>query len=429
MSILTINNVGKAYSGSNNKFRTLTNLLFNRKESEEKLNWILQDINFEANPGDTIGIVGVNGAGKSTLLRMIAGNLEPTQGKVIVRGKMSAILELGMGFHPDFTGRQNVMLEGQLSGLNKSQINRLMPRIERFADIGEYFNQSINIYSSGMLARLAFAIVTANKPEILIIDEALSVGDLAFQAKCMKKMNDLKNSGTCILLVSHAPNIIRQFCDKAIYISQGTVRKYGSVDEVCDQYQNDLSNSSNKANTHQKTKINKQLTPSSWVKPDLRKYSIADESCGSLDLEFLSFEILNAEVLKIKQVSYDQEIIFKVDILANKNVKQGAAVGLLIADKMGYHLMSCNSNLYDKYLPALNKGDRVCISWSLKWPFQIGQFRIDIGMKPDPFDDQFYDRIFCAGMIESIASAELLKRNFGGYLFFDANLQISNIFN
>jgi lipopolysaccharide transport system ATP-binding protein len=426
MQLLAVNNVGKAY-GSVTPAKLLLNTLLAKQGTYNESNWILKDISFTANRGEAVGIIGINGSGKSTLLRMICNNVELSRGSITKRGRVSAILELGMGFHPDFTGRQNVALEAQINGMSRSEANRAVPEIKKFADIGEYFDKPVKIYSSGMMARLAFAVAVANKPEILVVDEALSVGDLSFQSKCIQRMRQLKEDGTCILFVSHSLNQVREFCDKALYLANGTQKLFGSVDKICDQYQNDLIPQKAKS---LKASIKKtELKPEKKANPNLRKYSLVkDGDCGSLDLEFLDFKVMNSNMNTITKVSFNEEVNIKADILANQNVIEGTAVGLLIADKVGYHLLSCNSNLYDKFLPSLKKGERISMNWQFNWPFQAGQFRIDIGMKPNPFDNHFYDRVFSAHLIESFPQTQLVGKNFGGYLFIDAKVKTSKIY-
>jgi lipopolysaccharide transport system ATP-binding protein len=384
----------------------------------------LRNVSFDTYSGESIGIIGANGAGKSTLLSMICGTISPTEGKIIRKGKISAILELGTGFHPQFTGRQNVELEAQINGITKSEFTEILTKIEDFADIGSYFDENVNTYSSGMLARLAFATATSTKPDVLIVDEALSVGDLAFQSKCMQRMKNLKKDGTCILLVSHSPNLIRQFCDRAIYISDGVVKFLGDVDVACDQYQNDLiGNDTSKSENIDIHELGKAFQGE--TNPNLRKNSLVDNDPGTYELEFIDFKIMDSKLNEIKSCRYGQNIVFKVVIFANKNVKEGTAVGLLIADRTGYHLASLNSNLYGKFLPALSRGQSLCLIWELEWPFQSGQFRFDIGLKPDIHTNNFYDRVFTAGVTETSPEPHLTSQNFGGYLYLNAKVSVS----
>jgi len=182
---------------------------------------ILDDISFTISQGEAIGIIGQNGAGKSTLLKIITGTLKPSRGRVHVNGRVSAILELGMGFHPELTGRQNTYNTLGAMGYIKKHIDDVINDLEKFADIGDYFDQPIRIYSSGMQARVAFAVATAFRPEILIVDEALSVGDIFFGIKCIEKMEDFKNNGTSILLVTHDMGTLRRFCDKGVVLEHG----------------------------------------------------------------------------------------------------------------------------------------------------------------------------------------------------------------
>ena len=304
--------------------------------------------------------------------------------------------------------------------------NNAISYIERFADIGDYFDKPVRIYSSGMVARLAFAIATANSPEILVVDEVLSVGDLSFQTKCIQKMRSLKDKGACILFVSHSLNQIREFCDKALYISDGVQKSFGSVDEICDQYQNDLIG--NKPNSFPSIASIDEISPNRSSNPNLRKFSVI-EDCGTLELEFLDFKVMDSGLNIVSNISFNEKVLVRADIIANSDVCEGTAVGLLIADKSGYQLLSCNSNLYDKHLPALQKGQRISMIWEFKWPFQSGQFRIDIGMKPNPFGDDFYDRVFSASTLETYPQEMLASKNFGGYLFIEANVRSSKVYN
>lgn len=425
---LTLKDIGKAYGSSSHSWKLMLKLLFGKTSIFNENDWVLKRINFSAKPGDAIGIIGANGAGKSTLLRMICGNLKPSNGTISIKGRIAAILELGMGFHPEFTGRQNAFLEAQINGFSLKETLEFLPEIEQFADIGEYFNRPVKIYSSGMLARLAFAIATAREPDILMVDEALSVGDLAFQTKCIQRMRQLKDRGTCILFVSHSLNLVREFCNKALYLSQGRQRNFGSADEICDQFQNDLARPSH--NPKKNLVLSpKDIKPIEMPNPDLRKYSLVDGECGSLELEFMDFKVMDTMLNSVSFLKYNEKVIFKADIIANKDVKAGSAVGLLIADKVGYHLLSCNSNLYDKFLPELKKGQKTSMIWELNWPFQSGQFRIDIGLKANPFEDKFFDRVFSAYTLECFPDDELIKRNFGGYIFVSADVKHSQIYN
>ncbi|MGC4099116.1 MAG: ABC transporter ATP-binding protein [Nitrospira sp.] len=198
--------------------------------------WALRDVSFELHPGEAVGIVGRNGAGKSTLLQIIAGTLEPTCGTVQTRGRITALLELGNGFNPEFTGRENVFLNAQILGLSREDALARFDDIASFADIDDFIDQPVKTYSSGMMMRLAFAVQTAMDPQVLIVDEALSVGDMFFQAKCMARISKLVESGVALLFVSHDISTVRQLCRRAVLLDGGVVRSMGAVATVSDQY-------------------------------------------------------------------------------------------------------------------------------------------------------------------------------------------------
>ncbi len=198
--------------------------------------WALQDVSFEVPRGRTFCIVGENGSGKSTLLQIVAGILEPTKGTIHVGGRVSALLELGSGFNPEFTGRENVYLNAAILGFNSSQIDRVYRNIEEFAEIGSFIDQPVKTYSSGMVVRLAFSVAIHTDPEILIVDEALAVGDIYFRQRCLRKVHELRDRGITILFVSHAAGDVKAIGDSAMWLDKGQVREIGSTDRVVSSY-------------------------------------------------------------------------------------------------------------------------------------------------------------------------------------------------
>jgi len=234
MGHIRIEGVGKAYKRYPHKWGRLAEWLGGG--DHHQLTWVLRDIAFDVAPGEAIGVIGFNGAGKSTLLKMIAGTTRPTTGRVDVGGRISALLELGIGFHPDFTGRENAFMAGQLRGLGREEVEAEMSRIESFAGIGDYIDQPLRVYSSGMAVRLAFSVATAVRPDILIVDEALAVGDVLFQQQCYERIRAFCDAGTTLLFVSHSMPAVYTLCDRALLIHGGRVAVDGKPKEAIDLY-------------------------------------------------------------------------------------------------------------------------------------------------------------------------------------------------
>ena len=233
---IKVENLSKVYKLYDKPIdRLKESLSLSRKEYHKK-HYALNDVSFEVKKGETVGIIGVNGSGKSTLLKMITGVLTPTSGNITVSGKISALLELGAGFNPEYTGMENIYLNGTMMGYTETEMDERVDAILSFADIGEFIHQPVKTYSSGMFVRLAFSVSINVEPDILIVDEALSVGDNIFQAKCYKKFEELKNEGKTILLVTHDVDSIRRFCDRAIWINKGCTKELGDVENVTGRY-------------------------------------------------------------------------------------------------------------------------------------------------------------------------------------------------
>jgi lipopolysaccharide transport system ATP-binding protein len=251
---ISVNNVSKAYTIWRDPAARLKHPLLNlagelfpplRKKIDTKLHglcsefYALRDISFEVKKGESVGIIGRNGSGKSTLLQIIAGTLQPTQGSVTVHGRVAALLELGSGFNPEFTGRENVYLNASILGLTREETDARFAKIEAFADIGDFINQPVKTYSSGMVVRLAFAVQSMVDPDILIIDEALNVGDYFFQQKCARRMRELREVGTTLLFVSHDMASVRDLCQKALYLKKGEAACWGESGEAISYYFNE----------------------------------------------------------------------------------------------------------------------------------------------------------------------------------------------
>lgn len=238
-SLLNVQNVGKCYRVYGSEGRRFAGWFGIPLKPREE-NWVLRDASFELLSGQSLGVVGLNGAGKSTLLKIISGTLKQSEGNVQRNGRISAILELGMGFNPELTGRQNSVHNLGIMGFNSSEIRKIIPEIEDFSEIGEYFDQPVRTYSSGMQIRVAFAVATAFRPDILIVDEALAVGDLFFQAKCYHRISSFRKQGTSLILVTHSMDQIVKHCNRAIYIKNGGIKSEGSPAEISNMYTDDL---------------------------------------------------------------------------------------------------------------------------------------------------------------------------------------------
>lgn len=234
MGYLHIHNIGKAYKRYPKKWGRMAEWLGMKAQHESR--WVLRDISFDVEPGESVGIIGINGAGKSTLLKIITGTTRPTTGSVEAGGRISALLELGMGFHPEFTGRQNAYMGAQLRGLKVSEVDANISEIEDFAEIGDYFDQPMRTYSTGMHVRLAFSVATCVRPEILIVDEALSVGDTYFQHKSFERIRKFRDKGTTLMFVSHSAGAVKTLCSRALLLDQGVILRDDTPDAVLDYY-------------------------------------------------------------------------------------------------------------------------------------------------------------------------------------------------
>jgi ABC-type polysaccharide/polyol phosphate transport system ATPase subunit len=233
---ISIRDVGKMYRIYDQPQDRLKQMLWRGRRTYGRDFWALRGVSFEVRRGESVGIIGRNGSGKSTLLQIIAGTLAPTQGQVRVDGSVAALLELGSGFNPEFTGRENVFLNGAILGVERAEMERRFDQIAAFADIGSFIDQPVKIYSSGMMVRLAFAVQAFLEPDVLIVDEALSVGDVYFQHKCMRRIKELVDRGTTLLFVSHSTATVKRFCQRGVWLDSGQVRYVGEAGVAVEKY-------------------------------------------------------------------------------------------------------------------------------------------------------------------------------------------------
>ena len=306
--------------------------------------WALQDVSCEINRGETLGIIGKNGSGKSTLLQIIAGILRPTEGTIACQGRITALLELAAGFSPEFTGRENVFLNGAILGIPEKEMKQRFEQIVEFAQIGDFIDQPVKLYSSGMYLRLAFAIATSVDPDVLIVDEALAVGDVGFIARCMQRMKQLKEDGTTVLLVSHDIQAVRTLCDRVLWLHEGRVKGEGDTLEVTSQYVQFLFD--NQASQRESLFTKKQEVPEETNRLENQNSSFFSINSipdlvrwGSGEIQIEGFRISNLTGSKVfdlgDRVSLEIQIHATVDIQSTS-----IGVGFGLQNSKGLHIMS-----------------------------------------------------------------------------------------
>lgn len=338
MGTISVVNLGKAYKRYSTRWGRLFEWVTPRHNARHSLKWVLRDISFTVTPGEAVGILGMNGAGKSTLLKMVTGTTQPTSGSIRITGRVAALLELGMGFHPDFTGRQNVLMAGQLLGLSADEINHLMPEIEAFAEIGTYIDEPVRVYSSGMQVRLAFSVATAQRPDVLIIDEALSVGDAYFQHKSFERIRDFRSQGTTLLIVSHDKSAIQAICDRAILLDGGRLAMEGEPEAVVDYYNAMLAERENATVRQHVTPAGKMQTIS-----------------GSGEATFIEVALLDEANEPIEVVSVGKAVRLKVVVEAKEAIPE-LVVGYMIKDRLGQPVYGTNTYHLRKALTDVPAG-------------------------------------------------------------------------
>ena len=367
-TVIDVNNVSKIYKLYDQPIDRLKEALSISRQKYHREHYALNKISFKVEKGDNIGIIGTNGAGKSTLLKIITGIISPSDGSCQVSGKISALLELGAGFNPEYTGMENIYLNGTMMGYKREDIDAKIPAILDFASIGNFINQPVKTYSSGMFARLAFAVAINVEPDILIVDETLSVGDTRFQIKCMNRMKEMIEGGTTVLFVSHDTNIIKRFCSKAIWLNKGVIQDFGEVNKVCDSYMDFLKLGENLDNVD--NPLDQENTEDK-LPPFTPGENIAD---------IVDFKILNRRNELIREIMLDEyvrvEVIYDVYDTSIDNPVLGIAI----------------RGIDDDYVCGLNTLlDQVEIPWKygrnkfmLEYPYGIraigGKYYFDVAL-------------------------------------------------
>jgi lipopolysaccharide transport system ATP-binding protein len=341
MGTITVSNLGKAYKTYPSQRARLAEWLLPFAKPRHSLKWVLRDINFSVAPGEAVGIIGINGAGKSTLLKMITGTTRPTTGSVHIRGNVAAMLELGMGFHPDFTGRQNAFMAGQILGYSAEDMQRLMPSIIEFSEVGDYIDQPVRVYSSGMQMRVAFSVATARRPDVLIVDEALSVGDAYFQH-----------------MVSHDKAAIQSICDRAILLVGGGIAMEGEPEVVMDYYNALIAEQGNAS-----------------VRQIRNEQGRTETISGTGEAVVTEVVLTDAKGQRFETVDIGTPMVLQVQVEARSDVPR-LVLGFMIKDRLGQPVYGTNTHHLDCAQENVRAGEALTFRFHFDASFGEGTYSI-----------------------------------------------------
>jgi ABC-type polysaccharide/polyol phosphate transport system ATPase subunit len=365
MSVVEFTAVSKTYPILGSPGRRLATLLAPKLVSSNRFT-ALQNLNFDVRRGETFCIIGRNGAGKSTLLQLVAGITQPTSGSVSVTGRVSALLELGSGFHPDFTGRQNVFLSASILGFGTRETNLLYPRVSEFAAIGDFIDRPIRTYSSGMLVRLAFALAIHVEPEILIVDEALSVGDQAFRQRCLRKVQELRTRGVSILFVSHAIGDVKSLGDRALWLDHGSQRELGPAEKVASAYLASLQPTAHS----QSSQLGNGTLDEATIRSEaqwIENLPAGDGRIGDGRARICGFTLLDQFGLQATHLAPAQPYVARISLQAQDALPQ-PEVGLLIRNHLGIAFCGVTTRHALRSIRPLASGERCTVDLAFNLP-------------------------------------------------------------
>ncbi len=420
---IRVKNISKCFEMYDKPHHRLQQMLCMGKRRFYKEFWALKNIDFEVKKGECVGVIGRNGAGKSTLLQIITGTLTPTTGSVELKGRVAALLELGSGFNPEFTGRENVFMNAAILGLSRKETEACYQQIIDFADIGDFIHQPVKTYSSGMKVRLAFAVQIMVEPDILIVDEALSVGDMFFQQKCYHHLRKLCEQGMTLFFVSHNLATVRSLCERAVYLKNGRMSAIGDSKEICDLYWNDSTEKTPAAPaaalpSSAQTKERAHDRVPFRIDANLSKR--LSDRVGSMDLEITAVDIYNAAGKTIATAAHGEMLKVVASFRANRDVPAGASYAFSARTATSSGLLLMASNLYGMLLPAMKAGEQHTIETEFENPFFIGSLFFSFSLKPEQEVEVYYDHIFNAALLHAVAAAEMKKLGAAGLFFIKA---------
>lgn len=405
---IAVTHLGKCYQIYEQPIDRLKQMLMRGRKNYFREFWALKDISFTVAKGETVGIIGRNGSGKSTLLQMVCGTLNPTCGQISTQGRIAALLELGSGFNPEFTGRENVFLNAAILGLGQQEIEARYDSILKFADIGDFIDQPVKTYSSGMVVRLAFAVIAHVDADILVIDEALSVGDAFFTQKCMRFLRQFMKSGT-VLFVSHDTAAIKNLCSRCIWISEGQIKAEGPAKEVTELYLQDYyaqqqENRSNAEKPNQATRIEQKTTHSgqfvrdyrqdllnnSNLRNDLRLFTFDPDApsfgTGGASVESVAF--VNTQGEPVHSITGGEQVTLRIQARAHRPMTS-PIVGFIVKDRLGQALFGENTCLsYQDQALCVPAGHAILASFTFMMPrLMTGDYTITVAIAEGSQDE------------------------------------------
>lgn len=420
ISVQNVTKLYKLYNKPSDRFKESLGLT---KQKKYKEHYALHDLSFKIKKGECVGIIGTNGAGKSTILKIITGVLNPTEGSVDIDGRISALLELGAGFNMEYTGIENIYLNGTMIGFEKEEIDAKLDNILAFADIGDFVYQPVKSYSSGMFVRLAFAVAINIDPEILIVDEALSVGDVFFQAKCYQKFEEFKKQGKTILVVSHDLSSISKYCDRAILLDKG--RKYMEADPkiVIDAYKKIITSGTDNEEREETQTVKENSTfvcEGNWkeklqLNKDVQEY-------GSKDALITDFAIIDYNNNITNTIEAGD--VFKLKIRVKfANTLTNPIVAFTVRDLKGNEIMGTNTMFEQQYLGEVHSNDEIIVEFKQKMILRAGSYLIALGCTGYK-DNNFvvYHRLY------DVCSLEVInEKNIVGFFDMDSEVYVQKV--
>ena len=399
--VLAVRHVGKHYRIYGKPIDRLKQMLFRGRRYYHEFPALL-DVDFELARGESLGVLGHNGAGKSTLLQIVAGTLQPSAGEVVRNGRVAALLELGSGFNPEFTGRENVHLSGAVLGLSPREVAARFDEIVAFADIGAFLEQPVKLYSSGMFLRLAFAVATSVDPDLLVVDEALAVGDVRFQQRCITRIRQMREAGTAILFVSHDLESCKRICDRALVLERGAVLRQGKAFEVCDWYLAHLigeSIATAPAPAHGAPEAVPAPAPTAAPTSATLRADFKWLRHGDGNAEIVRSEMIDGSGAAVTIARLDDEVTFRFDVRCKTDLP-GHGFGFFLRDRLGTDVVGINTFQEGVAVPPLRSGQLVRYEFKLRLQLRPGAYGVSPAVAYSQEDLRFLDWINNALVIE-----------------------------